>query len=198
MSRRRPRLLICGFGPFPQAPDNPAALAVEQLRARAWSPPGLKTAYAVLPTVWAEAPAVALKAARSLGADAVLLVGVAVGATAFRIETLARNLASQTHPDAKGQYWLQATIDAAGPQDVAVTAPAHAMLLAVAAHGLPVEQSSDAGAYLCNFTLYRLLTATAAPPVGFLHVPPVGPGLDLHRIEQAIQAAAEAIATQLR
>jgi pyroglutamyl-peptidase len=195
---RPPRLLICGFGPFPEAPDNPAAKAVQQLDAQAWSPAGAEAAYFVLPTIWAEAPEEALVAAWAHDADAILLVGVAVSATSFRVETLARNQASRTHADAEGRYWPSAVIDPAGPQSVAVTAPVEAMLLAVAALGLTVERSSDAGAYLCNFTLYRLLTATAAPPVGFLHVPPACEGLGLDQIERAIQAAAQAFAQGLR
>ena len=54
--------------------------------------------------------------------------------------------------------------------------------MAIAACGLGVERSADAGSYLCNFTLYRLLTDAAGPRVGFLHVPAVGEGLGLEQI----------------
>ena len=40
--------------------------------------------------------------------------------------------------------------------------------------GVPAALSYDAGAYVCNATLYRSLYANAAPRVGFVHVPPQG------------------------
>jgi pyroglutamyl-peptidase len=190
------RLLICGFGPFPQAPDNPAALAVERLRARGWSPPGAQADYAVLPTVWSKAAERALAASQAMDADAVLLVGVAVGAQSFRLETLARNRASQVHVDQEGRLWPLPLIDPQGPDQYDVGAPVDAMLGAIGALGLPVTLSQDAGEYLCNFTLYRLLAQ--ALMTAFLHVPALGADVSLEDIVGAVRAAAEAFATELR
>jgi pyroglutamyl-peptidase len=198
MSPSLPGLLICGFGPFPGAPDNPAAEAVRRLQAHQWSPEGVRTACAVLPTVWASAPETALRAAEGEGSTAILLVGVALSAAAFRVESLARNRASEVHADAEGRLWPSAAIDPDGPEEIAVGAPAEAMVAAIDALGLPVDLSSDAGAYLCNFTLYRLLAEAGGRMVGFLHVPPPGPELGLDQIEQAVRAAAEAMARRLR
>ncbi len=189
------RLLICGFGPFPQAPDNPAALAVEQLRSEGWAPSGVEVGYAILPTVWSKAAQAAAGARQAMAADAVLLVGVAVGAQAFRLETLARNRASQTLPDAEGRLWLSSSIDPAGPDQRDVTAPVEAMRGAIAAMGLPVTLSDDAGEYLCNFTLYRMLAQ--APMTAFLHVPPIGADIDLPAIVCAVRAAAAVLASEL-
>jgi pyrrolidone-carboxylate peptidase len=73
-----------------------------------------------------------------------------------------------------------------------VTAPAEAMLRAIQALGLPVTLSEDAGAYLCNFTLYEMLAQ--APVTAFLHVPPIGADADLPAIVSAVRAAAAALA----
>jgi pyroglutamyl-peptidase len=189
------RLLICGFGPFPRAPHNPAGLAVERLRRQGWTPPGGEAAYALAPTVWREAPQIALSALKGSRADAVLLVGVAVDAAGFRVETVARNHATPTLADAAAQLWPGGVVDPEGPPTRPVTAPVQAMLDAIAAEGLPVELSSDAGDYLCNFTLYRVLGAT--PRVGFLHVPSVGDRFSLDDIVTAIRAAAAAFTANL-
>ena len=193
----RPRLLICGFGPFPEAPDNPSALAVRRMQAEGWSPATAHAAYAILPTEWVKAPQTALQAAREADAAAILIVGVAVRANGFRVETLARNRASTTHPDAAGARWPQATIDMDGPDERQVLAPVEAMRGAIAAQGLPAALSKDAGDYLCNFTLYRVIAEAEGRPAAFLHVPPISDAWTLDDIEIAVCAAAEAFAANL-
>jgi pyroglutamyl-peptidase len=189
------RLLICGFGPFPQAPDNPAGLAVDRLRRQGWTPPGSDAAYILAPTVWREAPRIVLAALHDCHADAVLLIGVSVNASQFRVETLARNHARQTLVDAAGQLWPRGIIDPEGPQTRPVTAPAQALRDAIEAEGLPATLSDDAGDYLCNFTLYQVLGAT--PLAGFVHTPAVGERFGLDDIVTAIRAAATAFAAEL-
>ncbi len=185
-------LLICGFGPFPGQPDNPAGLTVRRLRDEAWAPPGGPVAYALLPTEWAKAPEAVLAALKSHDARAVLLVGVASRAQAFRVETIAKNLASTIHPDAAGALWPSTPIDADGPDEHPVIAPVEAMRAAIAAEGLAVGLSDDAGDYLCNFTLYRVIAQAGGRPVAFLHVPPVGEAFTLDDIATAVRAAAGA------
>ena len=192
-----PRLLICGFGPFPSAPDNPAGLAVRQLRGEAWAPAGAQAAYALLPTVWAEAPSAALEALDAQAAQGVLLVGVAVSAETFRVEIVARNRVSMLRADASGALWPAAAIDVAGPDRRGVTAPVAAMQAAIAARDLPVVLSDNAGDYLCNFTLYRVLAGAGERPAAFLHVPAVGGRHGLDDIVAAVRAAAQAFADAL-
>jgi pyroglutamyl-peptidase len=189
------RLLICGFGSFPRAPVNPAALAVERLMAEDWAPAGAEASYAVTPTVWSKAPEAVLHAVQASAADAVLLIGVAVEAQAFRVETQAQNRADHVQPDAEDQLWPQALIEPHGPAQRPVGAPARAMRSAIAAAGLPAILSGDAGDYLCNFTLYRVLALD--PMTGFLHVPAVGLRFALTDICTAVRAAATAFAAQL-
>ncbi len=189
----RPRLLICGFGPFPEAPANPAALAIEHLWAEGWSPPGTEAAYRILPTVWTQAANEALDALADTDADGLLLVGVAVGAEGFRVEIQARNLAAVHHPDALGLTWPSKRIDPNAPDVLPITGPAAAMKDAITALGLPVYLSDDAGDYLCNFTLFRALAEARGRPVGFVHLPPEG----LDDIVRAVQAAASAFADTL-
>lgn len=194
-----PRLLVCGFGPFPAAPRNPCALVIEALASAAWSPHGVETDYLVLPVSWTGSPELVLEALAARPAQAVLVVGVATSADAFRVETLGRNRASRSLEDPQGQVWTRPTIEREGPGALASTAPTDDVLAALLQANLPARLSDDAGDYLCNFTLYRLLAAQAAPVVGFLHVPQVREcaataSFDIADVERAIRAAAGAYA----
>jgi pyroglutamyl-peptidase len=170
------RLLICGFGAFPNVPANPSALVVGRLRAEDWSPDHAPADYALLPTTWSGAAETLRASIHETGATGVLLTGVAAGAAAFRVELRARNRGSLTAPDADGAVRHDERIEPLGPAALRTTAPAEAMLAGIRAAGLPAEPSSDAGDYLCNFTLYHLLVghldAAPACPLAFLHLPP--------------------------
>ena len=189
------RLLICGFGGFPGFPDNPAARVVERLRATAWAPPRAETAYQLIPTTWGEGHRAAARAAKAFEPDGVLVLGVAGGADCFRVETQACNLAGTGRPDAEGAVHDTAFISLAGPDIATTTAPAAAMVEAIAKAGLPVCASSNAGDYLCNYVFYRLLTEAPASCTAFLHLPP---DLDLDALERGAKAAAAALGLSLR
>jgi pyroglutamyl-peptidase len=196
-----PRLLLCGFGAFPDVPANPSALVVERLRARGWAPPDAAVDYAVLPTAWDEAADALRAAQRDSGARGVLLTGVAASAAAFRMEMRARNRASTTALDAAGRRHGAARISPAGPAVLRATAPVQAVVEAIRAEGLPAAASSDCGDYLCNHTLYRLLEDQADErglrPVGFLHLPPEGVAFSLDDLERGVKAAATVMARAL-
>ena len=90
-----------------------------------------------------------------------------------------------------------------GPGSLPATAPCQSMLTALSAQALPARLSQDAGDYLCNFTLYRVLRAAPSIPVGFLHVPQArecaaGAAFDLSDIVAAIRACAGALAEGVR
>src|SRR2546430_1807946 len=97
-----PRLLVCGFGAFPAAPRNPSAVAVEALAAQGWSPEGVETDFLTLPVSWSKAVPRILDTLKFRPAEGVLVVGVAVSADAFRVETTGRNKTSRTHLDQDG------------------------------------------------------------------------------------------------
>lgn len=194
------RLLICGFGGFPAAPRNPAGATVAGLAEEGWAPLGADVAYLPLPVAWRASAETVLRRLAADPVDAVLVVGVAVEADSFRVETLARNIAAQL-PDDTGEIWRTDVVMTDYPQTLPVTAPSAQMLAALQAEGLPAGLSEDAGDYLCNFTLYRLLAAQAAPSVAFLHVPQVreyaqGAAVSLADIRRAICACAQAMTAQ--
>jgi len=192
------RLLICGFSAFPDAIRNPAQASVEALAAEGWSPLGAQADFLTVPVVWRGSAETILQRLVAEPADAVLVVGVAVGATAFQVERLGRNLASLERADDLGERWPASEILAEGPGEIRTLAPVRSMAAAIGRAGLPAELSEDAGDYLCNFTYYRLMAARAAPTVAFLPVPQVreyvtGAALTLAGVVRAVQAAAEAL-----
>ena len=203
----RAALLITGFGPFPGAPTNPTAEVVERLIAQAWAPRGARVRALVAPVRWGGSAEMIDQALRESGCDGALMLGVAGKAREFRVEMRARNHADRRRPDADGKLWRNAKIDPTGPAVARSTAPVVEMMRAIQDAGYPSVASSDAGDYLCNFTLYRLLTGVGegvdGPPVGFLHVPRfferdgVDVPVELDDLERAVKAAATAFAFSL-
>ncbi len=169
----QPRLLVCGFGAFPAAPRNPSAAVIEALAAQAWAPPGVDAEFLTLPVSWSDTLPFILGAVQARPTDGILAVGVATSADAFRVETVGRNKASRSLVDQEGALAAGPVISSDGPGVIAATAPVEAMLEAIINADQAARLSDDAGDYLCNFTLYGLLAAEAAPAVGFLHVPQV-------------------------
>ncbi|MES2343608.1 MAG: hypothetical protein V4597_18205 [Pseudomonadota bacterium] len=197
-----PRLLVCGFGSFPAAPRNPAAVVVEALAQEAWSPRGVEMDYLSLSVAWTGSVEAIQAALAERPADAVLVVGVATDSDAFRVETVGRNRAARAKPDHAGATWEGSVIRSDGPGALAATAPTDEMLGALIGSNLAARLSDDAGDYLCNFTLYRLLAEAAAPSVGFLHVPQAREFADrasscLAEIDQAVRASVRAMADAL-
>jgi len=202
MATRRPRLLLCGFTAFPGAPRNPAGEIVGAMGREGWAPAGVDLETLLLPVIWREAFAPIEARLAKGGVDGVLLVGVAATSQACRVERLARNLASGSTPDAAGLLWGAVAIVDAGQASLTVTAPVEAMFAAITGKDIPCEISNDAGDYLCNFTLYRLLERAPEIPAGFLHIPQAtelaeGGALFFEDQEHAVKAAAQGFASAL-
>lgn len=166
-------------------------------------PAGLEADYLILPVAWARSAEVVLDHLARSPADGVLMFGVAVDADAFRVETFAHNRAAPLRVDDDGECWPAACVAEQGAASHPVTAPGESMLAALVREGLPARSSDDAGDYLCNFVLYRLLAACASPAVGFLHVPQArelapGAAASLHDIDRGARAAAAGFAAALR
>ncbi len=203
----RAKLLITGFGPFPGFAENPSGIVVQRIADEGWAPDGATLETDIIPVRWAGAPEAMAERVKASGCDGVLMIGVAGKAKTFRVEMRAQNRVGRSRKDAEGKAWSGEKILPVGPAVARATAPVADMVRAIQRAGYPAEASSDAGDYLCNFTLYRLLVETAAwawtPAAGFLHVPTkiVREGkdapLELDDIERAVKAAASAYALKL-
>ena len=186
-------LLITGFDPFGGETVNPSWEAVCRLPATV---SGYRLPKLQLPTVFAAAADTVLAAAADV--DVILCVGQAGGRDAVTPERIAVNMASASIPDNAGNHPVEAPILPGGPDGGFATVPVAAMARAIVGAGLPGKISNTAGTFVCNDTLYRLLThfAGTGTRVGFIHVPHLPdqakngvPSMELDAIIAALTAA---------
>lgn len=190
---RRRGVLVTGFEPFGGHATNPSE---EVARAVA----GARVHAEILPVDFvAVRPALGRLLARRW--DAVLMLGLAEGASQLRLERVAINFRQQT-PDNRGRLPERPEVVRGGPAAYFSTLPLEEIRKRIAATGLPVEISLSAGAYLCNaaFYLARHRLDSAGTPCGFLHLPGT-PGLGDRgtpmRIEDEIRGVGIALETLL-
>src|SRR5215472_15376208 len=122
-------ILITGFGPFPGAPFNPSEpLALELARRRHPAFAGVRRVAHVFRVTY-EAVDTEL--------PALVMFGLAARTKHMRIETRARNVVTRVLPDADGQIRTAANIAPGAPVALSLRAPAHRLLLAALASGVP-------------------------------------------------------------
>ncbi len=129
---------------------------------------------AVLPTEFAGSWDMLRELYADFAPDIVVHFGLSLRAEAIHVERVGRNRADPDKPDAAGQMPSSGRVLGSGPDALPATLPVEEIVEKLGAAGVAAALSDDAGAYVCNATLYRSLHANAAPRVGFVHVPPVG------------------------
>jgi pyroglutamyl-peptidase len=171
-----PRLLVTGFGPFPGAPENPTEALVRALAVETADTFGASACRAViLPTEYGRSWAALRGLYARFRPDVVVHFGVSGKAEAIMIERLGRCRTAADVPDSAGYAPISGRARRSGPDTLAATLPVEAVLAALLAAKIPAALSDDAGAYVCNATLYRSLgAAPTGRLVGFVHVPPLG------------------------
>lgn len=174
------RVILSSFGPFPGVTENPTrrvARHVAGLLEDSW---GLHAEIIELQTrydVAADALLSALDARRG-AFDAVIALGVATLRHHVEIETIARNHRQTGSADAEGRVLRpeEALIEPGAPAWITAPVPVEATLNHLARRGLRVAPSANAGTYLCNELLYRLIRwgrrNAFDGPLGFIHIPP--------------------------
>ena len=185
-----PKLLVTGFGPFPGAPDNPSAGLIRTLadgRPDAFGASAFRAV--VLPTDYRRSWAALRRLYAAFAPDVVVHFGLNAKAEAIMVERTARKRCAPDRPDAAGFAPRSGLARRSGPETLAATLPAQAIVAALEKAGLPAALSEDAGGYVCNATLYRSLAIAPADGgrrVGFIHVPPTGRnGIDADRLSEA-------------
>ncbi len=166
------RVLLTGYGPFGGEPVNPSERLVLAL-ARARPPlPRLQLSAHVLPVDRRAMPAALAAALREHRPQLVLAVGQGTGRRAVELETLARNrIDFRGERDNGGHSACRELLAEGAPGRLAAPLPLRALAARLAARGLPVSASSDAGQHLCNALLFELLLRHPRLPSAFVHVP---------------------------
>jgi pyrrolidone-carboxylate peptidase len=168
-----PKILLTGFEPFRQWPVNSSWEAVRHLAGRRRDLSAER-----LPVDHALAAAAVRALIDDLRPEIVLLTGLADDPVP-RLERLSRAGPLSPHggaPERSGRWPWAAACDR------------------VAARGLPVRLSDNAGGYVCDTTYWAAL-GTGVPRVAFLHLPPPGPDWAPERgarVVEAVLAAAVA------
>lgn len=171
-----PRILVTGFTPFPGAPVNPTEHLIRCLREN----PALLAGAGdirleILPVEYDRVPGLLEMLGRDFAPDIAIHFGLSARATGFTLERLARNEIAGK-PDNAGNLPARSWIFDGEP-DLPSGLPLEMIAASLAAAGLPVALSDDAGGYLCNYTFYLSCSpafAAFSPAMsGFVHVPPL-------------------------
>jgi pyroglutamyl-peptidase len=163
--QNKTRILITGFGPFPNQPVNPSAELIGRL-AKEFSHSSQVRAV-VLPTEYKAGRAKLEVEMRRFAPDVIICFGVAASSRKPRIETRARNYAATERPDAAGQRPRKTEIMNGGPGYLHSRMD-HASMAA----DMNGRLSRDAGDYLCNFIYYNALHAAGDKREAvFIHIP---------------------------
>jgi len=177
---RRPRMLVTGFGPFPGAPENPTEALIDTLASMPRFAGRSDLRFEVLPVEYEAVPLRLELLGSAFNPDIAVHFGLSARAVGFTLERIARNEIAAETPDNSGALRAGGPI-CAGAGDCASTLPLNAIHEALAARGLPVAWSDNAGGYLCNFLFYLSRSAECpgfAPSMsGFIHVPPLDAGI---------------------
>lgn len=172
MSGRRAKvLLVTGFGRFPGAPSNPTEAIVAALGgafASRLARLGWCVERRILPADWARLPPVLARLESELAPDAVLHLGLAARRRGLTVETRAANR-RRFSLDAAGRRPDAPTIDAEAPMLRSAGALPY-RLVATLSRVAPTTISHDAGAYLCNLTLWHSLASRGRAAI-FVHTP---------------------------
>lgn len=200
-------LLVTAFEPFGPDSVNPTE---EALKALPGALGGAVVEKLLLPVEFERAPGLAEEAFDRISPDAVVLLGQAGGRSAVTPEAEAANLMDARMPDNAGYRPEGVPVVSGGAALLSSTLPNEAVVRAVETLGLRSEISHDAGRYVCNALLYRMLHHVCGKaPVGFIHVPFIRsqveadpsrsgtPFMELDDILRAVEAAIAAVALSL-
>lgn len=172
MTRAAPIVLLTGFEPFGDDPDNPSWDVVRSLHGRRLA--GHRVVAMRLPVEFGRSLRVLRGAIRETRPALVLCVGLAGGRAQLSLERVAINVDDARIPDNAGRQPVDAPVVEGGPAAYLSTLPLKAMLLALRGAGIPAEVSQSAGTYVCNHVFYGLMHALRTRPAvraGFVHIP---------------------------
>jgi pyroglutamyl-peptidase len=191
-STSRTTVLLTGFGPFPSVAVNATMILVPRLAELAGKQfPGVRFVVEVLPTEWAAAPRCVERLIEQHRPDVVLHFGVSSRARGFEIETRGLNICAMA-ADAAGLLPTSERIAARGPEQYRSLLPVAAIVQRLRQRGIKAFASRDAGTYLCNRTLFHILSIEGKYPeltrAGFIHVPSSLVGVGMTGVSRRLRA----------
>ncbi len=174
------KVLLTGFQPFPAGADheNVSEVAVRALDASLLH--GVRVMRMVLPVEWDLGPARVTEAMERCKPDVVVDLGQ--GRNGIDLEHVAANLKDAGNDDNRGHFQAGVPIVVGGEKTLPSGLPTAVVKVALdhtlTDHGaslgeVKVEDSDDAGHYICNDTFYSTTRAAATLGIraGFIHLP---------------------------
>ena len=195
---RRPFVLLTGFAPFGARRRNESAAAV---RAVGRASRGRDLRVRILPVSWGRAFPTLCDDLRDPALRAVVLCGEAARRKDLSVEARGRNRCASV-PDEDGRRPRAARLAATGPAARPSTWSASAIVAALCKARRRAVVSHDAGTYLCNAILFRVLGDAAVRrrriPVTFVHLPIPGHGARDGTTPAALAAAIGVVVAEAR
>lgn len=173
------KILVTGFTPFADRSVNASWLAARWLAENHPSPHLIHAA--LLPVVWGVSAEIISELVKSYEPDLVIAMGEGHRGR-FAIETRARNQRSQRE-DNSGRLPATAFITEQGSDHHICEIDADSLCIKLVNKGYPAQKSDDAGAFICEETLYFLESLRRSSyrkmQVVFCHLPPFGTELQV-------------------
>ena len=168
------RILISGFEPFGGRDVNPTALLFDALaRKEIPYPETLKVEHILLPVTFEDSFLRLQQKIERFNPDVVICFGQAAGRAAIELESIAVNEIHAEIEDNNGEKPEKRPINHQGGPSYLSTLPLGGIEGALKDHGLPVNISTSAGTFVCNYLFYRLMETNQDTErlCGFIHVP---------------------------
>lgn len=165
--------LITGFAGYGGRGRNPSGEVAKALDGREVA--GLKVIGRVLPVSYEKLQNGLQTLFDEIKPCIVICIGLWPGEATIRLERIGINVADFEIPDNEGAYVRDMPVSGNGSTAVLTTLPVRQIESDLLSAGIPARISPTAGTFLCNATLYTILTLaeTLRPPplAGFVHVP---------------------------
>lgn len=162
------KVLVSGFTTFSTHTENSSQIIAELLRET--KIPGIEIQTVILPVAFSNAFDHLKIEIDSFKPDYVVCLGLAGNRKKISLEKVAINLIHSDIPDNEGVTQMDLHISE-GPAAYFSTLPLKEMREVTTP--FPVEMSFSAGAYVCNYVMYRVLEYVKGTKVkaGFIHLP---------------------------
>jgi pyroglutamyl-peptidase len=165
--------LVTGFAGYGGRGRNPSGEIAKTLDGSTIG--GCATVGRQLPVSYGRLSADLAEHVRELQPEIVISLGLWPGESVIRLERIGINLADFEIPDNDGSLVTDAPIMNNAVAAVMATLPNREIRSALLDAGIPARISANAGTFLCNATLYSMLSFAqsmrTAPLTGFIHVP---------------------------
>ena len=171
MTHKSPKILLTGFGPFPNMPINPCVEIVHWIQDWAESQ-SFEICTAILDVTYQGAFDQVQRLVIEFGAQMIVHIGVSSRNDAIHLEHSAINCRNASIPDVQGRRCINEAINIEYSLTTRIRTTLDILTLQrdLSQWGHPVAVSHDAGQYVCN-SLYWQSLHYFDIPVLFVHVP---------------------------